>query len=74
MTDTAFEAEQFNGFYDVFEIVRRLAHAHEHDFFYRTQRSRQNHLSNNFSAAQLAQQAITAGHAEYAADGTTNLR
>ena len=53
--------------------MRRLAHAHEDDAFDRPQAARQCHLGDDLGAADLADQAVAAGHAEHAADRAADL-
>ena len=74
VADAAGGAEQFDGFEHVVQVVRRLAHAHEHDFFHRLPLAREHHLGDDLGAAELAQQAALAGHAESAAHRTADLR
>ena len=71
--DAAQRTEQLDGFKHVVEIVRRLTHAHEHHLTHRTAPTCQNHLGDDFGAAQLAQQARASGHAEGAANRAAHL-
>ena len=73
MADAAVGAEQVDGFEDVVEVVRRLAHAHEHHFLHRSPAARQDHLGDHLQTADLAQQAAAAGHAEHTADRAADL-
>lgn len=73
VADIALGTEQVNGLEHVFEVVRRLSHAHEDHFLHRAQASRQHHLGQDFHARDLAYQAALACHAEAATDGTANL-
>jgi hypothetical protein len=74
VADAALRAEQLDGLEHVVEVVRRLAHAHEHDLLHGAPRARQRHLRDDLGAADLAQQAVAAGHAEHAADRAADLR
>ena len=74
MADVAHRAQQLDGFEHVVEVVRGLAHAHEDDLLDRAARARQGHLRDDLGAADLAQQAVLARHAEHAAHRATHLR
>ena len=50
-------AEQLDRLEHVVEVVRRLAHAHEHDLPHRRRRARERDLRDDLGAAELAQQA-----------------
>jgi hypothetical protein len=54
--------------------VRRLAHAHENDARHLAPGVTEDDLGDHFAAAHLTQQAITASHAEGAANGAADLR
>jgi len=55
-------------------LVRWLAQAHENHPADLAGRAGQGHLGHELGAADLAQQAVLARHAEHAAHGTTHLR
>ena len=74
MADAANGAEQVNRVEHVIKIVRRFAHAHENDTLDRTFATRKYDLRDDFGAADLAQQAIAAGHAKNTADRAADLR
>ncbi|MEZ5469474.1 MAG: hypothetical protein R3F18_17660 [Lysobacterales bacterium] len=73
MTDITHDAEQFDGLHDVFEVVGRLAHAHEHHPAQRPLLARQRDLGDDFGAAHLLLEALATGHAEHAADRAAHL-
>ena len=73
MADAARGAQQIDGFEHVVQVVRRLAHAHEHHAFDRPAFAGQHHLSDDLATAQLALQTVSPGHAEQATHGTANL-
>jgi hypothetical protein len=54
--------------------VGRFAHAHEYHLAHRAAFAREHHLGDDLGAAELAQQAVAAAHAEHTAHGTTHLR
>ena len=74
VADAAFMAEQRDRFHHVVEVVRGLAHAHEHHLPDHAQPPRQRHLRDDLGAAQLAQQAALPGHAKHAAHRAADLR
>ena len=74
MPDVALRAKQLDRFQHVVEIVRRFAHAHEHHLAHRAAFAREHHLGDDLGAAELAQQAVAAAHAEDTPHGTTHLR
>jgi hypothetical protein len=73
VADAPVGAQQLDRLEHVVEIVGRFAHAHEHHPLDRAQGAGQRHLGDELGAAELAQQAVAAGHAEQAADGATDL-
>ena len=74
MADIALRAQQLNRFQHVVEIVGRFAHAHEHHLAHGAAFAREHHLGHDLGAAELAQQAVAAAHAEHTSHGTTHLR
>jgi hypothetical protein len=74
VADAAGRAEQVDRVEHVVEVVRGLAHAHEHDLLHGAPRPRERHLRDDLGAADVALQALPTGHAEHAADGATDLR
>ena len=73
VTDVAHRAQQLNGLHHRVQVVRGLAHAHEHHFFDRPEHARQSHLGHDFGAAHLPYQAFAPGHAKHAAHRATHL-
>ena len=71
--DGALGAEQLDGLDHRVEVVRRLAHAHEHHLVHPAQPARERDLGDDLGAAELAQQAVLAGHAEHAAHRAAEL-
>ena len=71
--DVAGSAQQLDRLDHVVEVVRGLAHAHEHHLLDRPQRARQRHLGDDLGAAHLAQQPALAGHAKHASHRAANL-
>ena len=67
-------AEQIDGIHRCVQVVRGLAHAHEHDFFDRPQCAGQHHLRHDLGTAHLPDQAFSPGHAKHTAHGTAHLR
>ena len=67
-------AEQRDGVEHVVEVVRRFAHAHEHDAPHALPRPRERDLRHDLAAREVAREAVAAGHAEHAADGAADLR
>jgi len=74
VADAPFDAQERNGFEHVVQVVRRLAHAHEHDLLHRPAAARQHRLRNDLRAVHLTQQACATGHAEHAPHRTPHLR
>ena len=74
VADAAGRAEQVDGLEHGVEVVRRLAHAHEHHLVHAAARTGQRHLGDDLGTAQLAQQPALPGHAEPAADRAAHLR
>ena len=74
MRHRAFVAEQIDRLEHVVEVVRGLAHAHEHHLVHRPAPARERHLRHDLGAAELALQAAAAAHAEHAAHRATHLR
>ncbi len=74
MGNEPFASEQIDGREHVVEVVRGLAHAHEHDLAHAAQRSRQRHLGHDFRASEVSLQTIASGHAERTTDRTAHLR
>ena len=73
MADAAAGAEQVDRLEHGIEVVRRLAHAHEHHLRHRAQAARERDLGDDLGAAELALEAADAGHAEHAADRAADL-
>jgi hypothetical protein len=73
VADVADRAQQFDRLHHRFEVVRRLAHAHEDDLAHGLEAARQRHLGDDLGAAQLALQPALPGHAEQTADRTAHL-
>mgnify|MGYP006929324201 CR=1 FL=1 len=73
VADVADGAEQVDRFEHVVQVVRGLAHAHEHHPLHRPRRARQRHLGHDLGAAHLAHQATLPRHAEHAAHRATDL-
>ncbi len=73
VADAAVGAEQVDGLQHVVEVVRRLAHAHEHHLLHRPETAGEGDLGDDLGAADLAQQAALAGHAEHAAHRAADL-
>ena len=71
--DVAHRAQQLNGLHHRVQVVRGLAHAHEHHFFDRPERAGQRHLGHDLGAAHLPDQALTPGHAKHAAHRAAHL-
>jgi len=73
VADGAGRAEEVDRLHHVVEVVRGLAHAHEHHLLDQPLAPRQHHLRHDLGAADLAQQALAPGHAEHAADRAADL-
>lgn len=73
MADGAGRAEQLDRREDVVHVVGRLAHAHEDDLLHHPAGPGERHLGDDLGAAELAQQAVAARHAEDAADRAADL-
>ena len=56
------------------KVVRRLAHAHQHDAPHGLPRARERDLRDDLAAREMAHEPVAARHAEHAADGATDLR
>jgi len=72
--DIALSAQKVDGFEHVVQVVGGLAHAHEDNLAYRSTPPRQRHLGHDLGTLDLAQQALSTGHAEGAADRASDLR
>ncbi|MCY1222938.1 hypothetical protein D9M68_453150 [compost metagenome] len=73
MADAAIGAQQVDGFEHVIQVVRRLAHSHEHYLLHWPEAAGEGDLGDDLGTAHLAQQATLAGHAEHAAHCAADL-
>jgi hypothetical protein len=73
VADAARGAEQLDRVEHVVEVVRGLAHAHEHHLVDRAPRARQRHLRHDLGAAELAREPALARLAEHAAHRAAHL-
>ena len=73
MPNVAHCAQQVDGLHHRVQVVRRLAHAHEHHFFDRPEGAGQSDLRHDLGAAHLPNQTLASGHAKHTAHCTTDL-